>query len=124
MTLIGFQGIPYLKPPVGDLRWKYDDLLIKSDDVNYCNNNNSDIKAEEFRGPCFQSNPYGGNSDPYIGTEDCLYLNVWTPNIAADPEDDRPRYITDLLDDRSTRTQANTYTASLQYAEEATCISA
>lgn len=75
---IYFQGIPYSLPPTADNRWKYD---LPINDVAQCSN---DSNAKQFRGPCFQLNPVLGAEENYIGSEDCLYLNVWTPNFPAD----------------------------------------
>lgn len=36
------------------------------------------IRAKSFGSPCFQVNPF---TRKYSGSEDCLFLNVWTPSI-------------------------------------------
>jgi para-nitrobenzyl esterase len=66
-------GIPYAQPPEGSLRWKAPRALKKND---------KQIKAFDFGNPCPQlasisiDRREGGE---YIGSEDCLYLNVFTP---------------------------------------------
>lgn len=71
-----FRGIPYATPPVGDLRWKAPQPAPAWTGVR---------KAVEFGARCMQGRIYpdmvfrdGGPS------EDCLYLNVWTPATSAD----------------------------------------
>lgn len=60
-----FRGIPFAAPPVGQLRWKAPQPVVGWKGVK---------SAEHFApAPMQQGNPAGGKS------EDCLYLNVWTP---------------------------------------------
>ena len=63
-----YRGIPFAAPPVGDLRWRAPLPAAKWDGVR---------QATQF-GPM----PVQGDK----GSEDCLYLNVWTP---AKSESDR-----------------------------------
>ncbi len=63
-----FKGIPFAAPPVGDLRWKAPKPVQPWQGVK---------KTTEFaKGPI-----QGG--DPNNFSEDCLYLNVWTPAKTA-----------------------------------------
>jgi len=66
-----FRGIPYAEPPLGELRWKEPQPLKKWDGVR---------KAGKF-GPAAMQRPlFGDMNFRSAGTsEDCLYLNVWTP---------------------------------------------
>src|SRR3569833_266735 len=60
-----YRGIPFAAPPVGDLRWRAPQPAAKWKGV---------LQATKFAPAPIQS---GGPSE---GTsEDCLYLNVWTP---------------------------------------------
>jgi para-nitrobenzyl esterase len=62
-----FRGIPYAAPPVGDLRWRPPQEPASWTGV---------LDATQFANHCPQNpSPYGIASL----TEDCLYLNVFTP---------------------------------------------
>jgi para-nitrobenzyl esterase len=67
-----FKGIPFAAPPVGDLRWKDPQPVIPWDSVK---------KADKFGPACPQMSMPGFVSGPF--SEDCLYLNVWTPAKTA-----------------------------------------
>lgn len=63
-----WKAIPYAKPPVGDLRWK-----APRDPAPW-----EGIREEaEFCSPCTQYDVI--RSGLIIGSEDCLYLNIWRP---------------------------------------------
>src|SRR5579859_1123232 len=71
-----FKGIPYAAPPVGALRWKEPQPVAKWEGVR---------KATEFGARCMQGNVFGDMVFRDAGTsEDCLYLNVWTPKASAE----------------------------------------
>ena len=60
-----YRGIPFALPPVGNLRWRAPQPVKKWDTV---------LQAKKFApGPIQGGNPPAGKS------EDCLYLNVWSP---------------------------------------------
>jgi para-nitrobenzyl esterase len=65
-----FKGIPFAQPPVGDLRWKAPRPVKKWEGI---------LKADKFAPACPQMKlNYPGVIHPET-SEDCLYLNVWTP---------------------------------------------
>ncbi|MBL0916052.1 MAG: carboxylesterase family protein [Sphingopyxis sp.] len=71
-----FKGIPYARPPVGDLRWKPPVALPTWEGVR---------KAQSFGAACVQ--PRGGGVSIYTNppakvSEDCLTLNIWAPEKA------------------------------------------
>ncbi|MGC1107731.1 MAG: carboxylesterase family protein [Candidatus Acidiferrales bacterium] len=71
-----FEGIPYAAPPVGQLRWRAPQPAPVWQGVR---------KAAEFGARCMQGNIYSDmNFRDGGSSEDCLYLNVWTPAKSAD----------------------------------------
>ncbi|HKP55112.1 MAG TPA: carboxylesterase/lipase family protein [Polyangiales bacterium] len=64
-----FLGIPYAKPPVGELRWKEPQRNTPWTGVR---------SAKDFGGRCAQLDS-AVLMNKASDTEDCLYLNVWTP---------------------------------------------
>jgi len=70
-----FEGIPYAVPPIESLRFK---PPVKSS-VFY--KPNEPLMATKLRSVCPQINPFNteDTEEDYTGTEDCLYLNVFTP---------------------------------------------
>lgn len=73
-----FKGIPYAKPPVGNLRWRKPIPLWT--DSQWCSSSRK-LNSRNFGPPCFQLNPY---TRQYEGSENCLYLNIWTPTLQKD----------------------------------------
>jgi len=86
-----WKGVPFAKPPVGDLRWK---APVDPDSWK------SPRAAQQFGNACVQygriygpgaNNRYdqtiGTTLNTAVGSEDCLYLNIWRP---ADRRGNRP----------------------------------
>jgi para-nitrobenzyl esterase len=70
-----FKGVPFAAPPVGELRWKEPQPVARWKGVR---------KATEFGARCMQARIYEDMVFRDAGpSEDCLYLNVWTPGISA-----------------------------------------
>ncbi|HXO61636.1 MAG TPA: carboxylesterase family protein, partial [Candidatus Acidoferrales bacterium] len=70
-----FKGIPFAAPPVGELRWKEPQPVSAWKGVR---------KATEFGARCMQARIYEDMVFRDAGpSEDCLYLNVWTPGTSA-----------------------------------------
>ena len=69
-----YKGIPFAAPPVGDLRWKAPQPVIPWDGVR---------DASEF-----SKGPIQGARNMDAFSEDCLYLNIWSP--AKSPKDKMP----------------------------------
>jgi para-nitrobenzyl esterase len=73
-----FRGIPYAAPPVADLRWKAPQPVAAWKGVR---------QATEMPHACWQT-PYPPAAAIYQSklpplSEDCLYLNIWTPAKSA-----------------------------------------
>ncbi|MFC4211033.1 carboxylesterase/lipase family protein [Pedobacter lithocola] len=67
-----FKGIPFAKAPIGNLRWKAPEPV---------NNWTNILKADKFGNNAMQKKPFGDMGFRSSGmSEDCLYLNVWTPS--------------------------------------------
>jgi para-nitrobenzyl esterase len=69
-----FLGIPYAKPPVGELRWRPPEPAPKWTAVR---------QAKSFGPSCAQITTLGPFAGPANNNEDCLYLNVFTPDLKA-----------------------------------------
>ena len=66
-----FRGIPYAAPPVRELRWRAPQPATNWQGVRL---------ADRFAAQCMQARVFGDMMFRNSGiSEDCLYLNVWTP---------------------------------------------
>ncbi len=74
-----FLGIPFAAPPVNELRWEPPAPVDCYTEVR---------AADQWAPACLQVSREG---DGIEGSEDCLYLNVWTPD--ARPTGDRPVFV-------------------------------
>ncbi|KAM5138307.1 para-nitrobenzyl esterase-like isoform 2-T2 [Mantella aurantiaca] len=66
-----FKGIPYARPPTGPLRWRPPVEPTCWNDT---------LSATEFKSMCAQVRPLD-ETGTVMGSEDCLYVNVWTPSL-------------------------------------------
>jgi para-nitrobenzyl esterase len=64
-----FKGIPFAAPPIGDLRWRAPQPVSNWDTV---------LQADKFA-----PGPVQAWDSPSGKSEDCLYLNIWTPAQSA-----------------------------------------
>ncbi|MFH0841196.1 MAG: carboxylesterase family protein [Bacteroidota bacterium] len=72
-----FMGVPFAAPPVGDLRWKAPQPPLKWDGVREC----VTPPPSAMQAP---PNPFMMWTKEFMApleplSEDCLYLNIWTP---------------------------------------------
>src|SRR5690242_1413259 len=66
-----FRGIPFAQPPTGELRWREPQPVKSWNEVR---------PAVDFGPRCMQARIYSDMVFRSNGmSEDCLYLNVWTP---------------------------------------------
>ncbi len=71
-----YKGIPYAAPPIGDLRWQAPQPVPGWSGVR---------QTEHFGPRCMQQSLFGDMVFRSDGmSEDCLYLNVWTPAASSD----------------------------------------
>lgn len=71
-SIARFSGIPYAQPPIGELRWKEPQPALDWTGI---------LKADHFRSSPMQKHVFSDmtfRADSI--SEDCLYLNVWTPS--------------------------------------------
>jgi para-nitrobenzyl esterase len=78
-----WKGIPYARPPVGDLRWKAPlDPQAWSGTRSASQFGNACVQYGRIYGPG-ANNRYdptiGSTLNQAVGSEDCLYLNIWRP---------------------------------------------
>ncbi len=71
-----FKGIPYAAAPINDLRWRAPQDVTPWEGVR---------DTTEFGSVCAQTGTFWGTDKPEefataIGSEDCLFMNVWRPN--------------------------------------------
>ncbi len=69
-----YRGIPFAAPPVGELRWRAPQPLAPWTGT---------LKATAFKPACMQSGATVPGMDAETASEDCLYLNIWTPAKSA-----------------------------------------
>jgi para-nitrobenzyl esterase len=69
-----YKGIPYASPPVGDLRWRDPVPVAPWTGVR---------SARSFAPICPQTGDSLPGAPAEPKSEDCLYLNIWTPATAA-----------------------------------------
>ena len=77
-----YRGIPFAAPPVGDLRWRAPQPVEKWDGVK---------ETVKFAPACIQGIMMGPGSSGPAPSEDCLYLNIWSP--AKSPDDRVPVFV-------------------------------
>lgn len=87
--IFAFLGVPYAAPPIGELRWRAPQQYAAGSQPR---------RATAFAPACMQTTrildwyryvaeTFGGSSDYYPDletSEDCLYLNIWTPTLDTD----------------------------------------
>ena len=73
-----YRGIPFAAPPLGNLRWRPPQPVVPWQGVR---------SAQNFGAPCMQQEQplNGGSWNRHVlpFSEDCLYLNVWTPAVSS-----------------------------------------
>ena len=69
-----YRGVPFAAPPIGELRWRTPKPVANWDGVR---------NADKFAPQCVQGSFSPPGQEAPAMSEDCLYLNVWTPAKSA-----------------------------------------
>ena len=69
-----YKGVPFAAPPLGDLRWRPPTPVAPWTGTR---------KADAFAPACMQTGVSMPGETPPAVSEDCLYLNIWTPAKSA-----------------------------------------
>jgi len=89
-----FKGIPYAKPPVGNLRWRPPEDIEPWDGVKICDQYGP-APIQQFRYDDIDSSVIVGSENYFLGypevSEDCLYINICTG--AAEAGEKRPVFM-------------------------------
>ncbi|HOU02492.1 MAG: carboxylesterase family protein [Bacteroidales bacterium] len=76
--VIAYKGIPFAAPPVGDLRWKEPQPVVPWEGIKTADTYGDAASQTTWDPESFYGREWrASGSVPF--TEDCLYLNVWTP---------------------------------------------
>ena len=81
--ILAWLGVPFAKPPVGNLRWQPPQAPDAWTGVkatkNYCD---ACTQVGGMFGPPPKGKPYSAVTETFfkpVGSEDCLYMNIWRP---------------------------------------------
>lgn len=72
-SYLRYSKIPFAKKPIGELKFRSPQKLLKFD--------TPEIDCTQEGDECFHKSTFTGE---YVGSEDCLYLNVYVPEVASD----------------------------------------
>jgi para-nitrobenzyl esterase len=76
--IIAYKGLPFAAPPVGDLRWKEPQPVVPWEGVKKADTYGDAASQTTWDPESFYGREWrASGSVPF--TENCLYLNVWTP---------------------------------------------
>ncbi len=76
--IIAYKGVPFAAPPVGDLRWREPQPVVPWEGVKVADTYGAAASQTTWDPNSFYGREWrASGSVPF--SEDCLYLNVWTP---------------------------------------------
>ena len=70
-----YMGVPFAAPPLGELRWREPQPVVPWKGTR---------QATSFAPACMQNGVSMPGEKPPATSEDCLYLNIWTPAKTAE----------------------------------------
>jgi len=77
-SVVAYKGIPFAAPPVGDLRWKEPQPVVPWEGVKVADKYGAAAEQVTWDPKSFYGKEWrASGSVPF--SEDCLYLNLWTP---------------------------------------------
>ena len=83
--IIAYKGIPFAAPPVGDLRWKEPQPVVPWEGVKIADKYGDAASQVTWDPESFYGREWrASGSVPF--SEDCLYLNIWTPAAGKSDE--------------------------------------
>ena len=86
-AVMSYKGVPFARPPIGELRWRPPQAPDRWDGVRPADAFAAHAMQPPTRDPVV-GDTFGENGSYGAMSEDCLYLNVWT--AAQDPDERRP----------------------------------
>jgi para-nitrobenzyl esterase len=76
--IVAYKGLPFAAPPVGDLRWKEPQAVVPWEGTKVADKYGAAAKQVTWDPQSFYGKEWrASGSVPF--SEDCLYLNIWTP---------------------------------------------
>lgn len=88
-SVVVYKGIPYAAPPVGELRWKAPQPPVSWEGTRFCDHfGPTSIQGDRDDAPSM--NPFAAffqkefYPEKMPMSEDCLFLNIWTPKETGD----------------------------------------
>ena len=84
-----FKGIPYAAPPVGDLRWREPQPVVPWTGVKVADKFGPIPWQKDLSGMDLYGKEFYSAGMPEM-SEDCLYLNIWTPTASIGKYDRLP----------------------------------
>lgn len=110
---VSWLGIPFAAAPIGELRWRAPQTVEPWTEAR---------ETTAFRDPCVQlSGPLDGlpdDSGKVVGSEDCLYLNIWAPRTHSSADSQKLPVMFWIHGGGNTIGTANTYAANKLAAGE------
>ena len=76
--IVAYKGVPFAAPPVGDLRWREPQAVVPWEGTKVADKYGAAAEQVTWDPESFYGKEWrASGSVPF--SEDCLYLNIWTP---------------------------------------------